>query len=96
MNPYLAMTVQLAAGIKGIEDSEKLDPPSEGDAYEGTGGFIPQNLRDAKDAMNGSKMLREALGEDVVNHYTRGAVWELDEFAKVVTDWELQRGFEQS
>ena len=96
MNPYLAMTVQLAAGIKGIEDSEKLDPPSEGDAYEGTGGFIPQNLWDAKDAMNGSKMLREALGEDVVNHYTRAAEWELEEFAKVVTDWELQRGFEQS
>jgi len=46
--------------------------------------------------MNGSKMLREALGEDVVNHYTRAAEWELEEFAKVVTDWELQRGFEQS
>jgi glutamine synthetase len=95
MNPYLAMAVQLAAGIKGIEDQEKLDPPSEGDAYAGTGGFIPQNLRDAKDALKASKMLREALGDDVVDHYTRAAEWELEEFAKVVTDYEIARGFER-
>jgi glutamine synthetase len=95
MNPYLAMAVQLAAGIKGIEDNEPLDPPSEGDAYEGTGGFIPQNLRDAKDTLKGSKMLRKALGDDVVDHYTRAAEWELEEFAKVVTDYEVARGFER-
>jgi len=95
MNPYLAMAVQLAAGIKGIEDNEPLDPPSEGDAYEGTGGFIPQNLRDAKDTLKASKMLREALGDDVVDHYTRAAEWELEEFDKVVTDYEIARGFER-
>ncbi len=95
MNPYLAMAVQLAAGIKGIEDNEPLDPPSEGDAYEGTGGFIPQNLRDAKDTLKASKMLRQALGDDVVDHYTRAAEWELEEFDKVVTDYEIARGFER-
>ncbi|MBL4751168.1 MAG: glutamine synthetase [Amylibacter sp.] len=95
MNPYLAMAVQLAAGIKGIEDKEPLDPPSEGDAYEGKGGYIPQNLRDAKDTLKASKMLREALGDDVVDHYTRAAEWELEEFDKVVTDYEIARGFER-
>ncbi len=95
MNPYLAMAVQLAAGIKGIEDKEPLDPPSEGDAYEGKGGYIPQNLRDAKDTLKSSAMLREALGDDVVDHYTRAAEWELEEFDKVVTDYEIARGFER-
>ncbi len=95
MNPYLAMAVQLAAGIKGIEDKEPLDPPSEGDAYAGKGGYIPQNLRDAKDTLKASKMLREALGDDVVDHYTRAAEWELEEFDKVVTDYEIARGFER-
>ena len=95
MNPYLAMAVQLAAGIKGIEDKEPLDPPSEGDTYEGKGGYIPQNLRDAKDTLKASKMLREALGDDVVDHYTRAAEWELEEFDKVVTDYEIARGFER-
>lgn len=96
MNPYLAMAVQLAAGIKGIEEGLELDPPSVGDAYEGTGGFIPQNLRDAKDALKGSKMLRKALGDDVVDHYTRAAEWELEEYDRVVTDYEIARGFERA
>ncbi len=95
MNPYLAMAVQLAAGIKGIEDKEPLDPPFQGDAYEGKGGYIPQNLRDAKDTLKASVMLREALGDDVVDHYTRAAEWELEEFDKVVTDYEIARGFER-
>ncbi|WP_136057799.1 glutamine synthetase family protein, partial [Candidatus Halocynthiibacter alkanivorans] len=60
MNPYLAMAAQLAAGIKGIEDAEKLAAPTVGDAYEGDTGFIPQNLRDARDALKGSQMLRAA------------------------------------
>lgn len=96
MNPYLAMAVQLAAGIKGIEDGLKLDPPTLGDAYEGTTGSIPQTLRDAKETLKGSKMLRAALGDDVVDHYTRAAEWELEEFDRVVTDYEIARGFERA
>ena len=95
MNPYLAMAVQLAAGIQGIEDGLELDPPVVGDAYEGTTGFIPQNLRDAMNSLKGSDMLRAALGDDVVDHYTRAAEWEIEEFDKVVTDYEIARGFER-
>jgi len=96
LNPYLAMAAQLAAGIKGIEDKMKLDPPTVGDAYEGNSGFIPQNLRDARETLKNSKMLREALGEDVVDHYCRAAEWELEEFDRVVTDYEVARGFERA
>ena len=96
LNPYLAMAAQLAAGIKGIEDKLKLDPPTVGDAYEGNSGFIPQTLRDARETLKNSEMLREALGEDVVDHYCRAAEWELEEFDRVVTDYEVARGFERA
>lgn len=96
LNPYLAMAAQLAAGIKGIEDKMELAPPSMGDAYEGEGGRIPSTLRDAKDALTASKMLRDAMGDDVIDHYTRCAEWEIEEFDRVVTDYEVARGFERA
>jgi len=96
MNPYLALAAQLAAGIRGIEEALTLDPPTVGDAYEGDTGFIPQNLRDAAAALKDSAMLRAALGDDVVDHYVRAATWELEEFDRVVTDYEIARGFERA
>jgi len=96
LNPYLAMAGQLAAGIKGIEEALELPPPAEGDIYQGETGLIPQTLRDAMHALQASTMLREALGHAVVDHYTRAAEVELEDFDRVVTDYEVARGFERS
>jgi len=97
MNPYLAQAAMLAAGIKGIEEKLALPPVFAGDAYEDkTSKHIPQNLRDAKEALHGSAMLRAAMGDDVIDHYTRAAEWEQEEFDRVVTDWEIARGFERA
>ncbi|WP_227367375.1 glutamine synthetase family protein [Halomonas sp. M20] len=96
MNPYLAMAAQLAAGLKGIEEKLKLDPPTEGNTYAGDTGLIPQNLRDAHAALKGSTMLREMMGDDVVDHYARAAEVEMEDFARVVTDYEIARGFERA
>jgi glutamine synthetase len=96
LNPYLAMAAQIAAGIAGIEEGLKLDPPFSGDAYEGDTGMIPQTLRDAHATLRGSAMLRAALGDDVVDHYARAAEWEIEEFDRVVTDYEVARGFERA
>ncbi|MDG2453804.1 MAG: glutamine synthetase family protein [Paracoccaceae bacterium] len=97
MNPYLAEAAMLAAGIKGIEEKLPLQPAFAGDAYEDTSSaHIPRNLRDAKEALHGSDMLRAAMGGDVIDHYTRAAEWELEEFDRVVTDWEIARGFERA
>lgn len=95
-NPYLAIAAQLAAGIKGIEERLELPAPAEGDNYDGETGLIPQNLRDAHDALKGSAMLREALGDDVVDHYAHAAQVEMEDFARVVTDYEIARGFERA
>jgi glutamine synthetase len=96
LNPYLAMAAQLAAGIKGIEDAAELEPPFKGDAYDGDVAQIPGTLRDAMGAMNGSTMLRAAMGDDVIDHYTRAAQVEIEDFDRVVTDYEIARGFERA
>ncbi|MFD2740306.1 glutamine synthetase family protein [Sulfitobacter aestuarii] len=97
LNPYLAQAVMLAAGIRGIEEKMTLAAPTKGDVYEDAkAGDIPQNLRSAVVNLRGSTFLREALGEDVVDHYTRAGEWELEEFDRVVTDWEIARGFERA
>ena len=96
INPYLALAAQIAAGVKGIEEALELVPPAKGDTYGGSSGMIPQNLRDAREALEGSAMLREAFGDEVIDHYCRAAGWELEEFDRVVTDYEIARGFERS
>ena len=96
MNPYLAIAAQIAAGIAGIENKLVLDEPAKGDVYQGDTKMIPASLREAKDALSASEMLKSAFGEDVVKHYCRAAEVELEEFDRVVTDWEIARGFERA
>ncbi len=97
LNPYLAQAAMLAAGIKGIEDKMELSPPTRGDVYEDAkAADIPQTLRAATETLRKSAFLREAFGDDVIDHYTRCAEWEQEEFDRVVTDWEIARGFERA
>jgi glutamine synthetase len=96
LNPYLAYAGLIAAGIKGLEEKLTLGPPFSGDAY-GRDELkdIPRTLRDAAATMNRSEMLREALGDKVVDHYVHTANWEQLEYDRRITDWELIRGFER-
>lgn len=96
LNPYLAIASQLAAGIKGIEDSLELAPPTKGDVYKSEADNIPTSLSAAAVTLQNSKMLRDAMGDEVIDHYVRAATWEQEEFDKVVTDYEIARGFERS
>ncbi|MEM7718908.1 MAG: glutamine synthetase family protein [Pseudomonadota bacterium] len=97
MNPYLACAAQLAAGLQGIEDGLKLAAPVKGDLY-GMAKIaeIPHTLRDATEKLRKSKMLRATMGDDVIDHYTRAAEVEQEAFDAVVTDHEIQRGFERA
>ena len=97
LNPYLALAAMLAAGIKGIEDKMVLAAPTRGDIYEDAKARdIPQTLRTATETLRSSTFLRDAMGDDVIDHYTRCAEWEQEEFDRVVTDWEIARGFERA
>ena len=98
LNPYLAFAALLAAGIAGIEGKNKLEAEFVGDAYGGDKSVreIPKTLRAAATALDRSAMMRSAFGDDVVDHYVRAAEWEQEEHDRVVTDWEVTRGFEQA
>ncbi|APE42514.1 glutamine synthetase [Sulfitobacter alexandrii] len=97
LNPYLAQAAMLAAGIKGIEDRMELAPPTKGDVYDDAkAADIPRTLRDATETLRRSDFLRQAMGDDVIDHYTRCAEWEQEEFDRAVTDWEIKRGFERA
>ncbi|PZO82239.1 MAG: glutamine synthetase, partial [Mesorhizobium amorphae] len=96
LNPYLAFAALIAAGLKGIDEELTLDAPFEGDAYAaGELPEIPRTLRDGIAALESSAMLREAFGEEVVEHYLHTARWEQLEYDRRITDWERHRGFER-
>ena len=97
LNPYLAYAALIAAGLDGIEAKRELEPAFVGDAYGGEGArAIPATLRDAARALDGSAMLRQAFGDDVIDHYVHAAWWEQAEYDRRVTDWEVGRGFERA
>lgn len=97
LNPYLAFAAQIAAGIDGIERGLELEAEFRGDAYTAEEvREIPKTLREAAEVLRQSRMLRDAFGEDVVDHYVHAARWEQAEFDRAVTDWELRRGFERA
>ena len=97
INPYLACAAQLAAGIAGMEEKLSLEEPVSGDVYHMHHiPEIPATLRAATETLRNSAMLRAAMGDFVIDHYTRAAEVEQETFDAVVTDWELQRGFERA
>ncbi len=59
-------------------------------------GSLSPHLREATDLMRGSKMLRAAFGDEIIDHYVHNAEWEQFEYDRRITDWELKRGFERS
>ena len=93
INPYLAMAASLAAGLDGIE--RKLAPalPTV-DAYAGDAPRLPRNLAAATQLFRESAMARRWLGDDFVDHFAATREWEVRQFEKAVTDWELARYFE--
>ena len=96
LNPYLAFAALLAAGLAGVEQKLELEGAYVGDAYLGKAlREVPKTLREATALMDGSKMLRDAFGDNVIDHYVHTAKWEQFEYDRRITDWELKRGFER-
>ena len=96
LNPYLAFAALIAAGLAGIDEQLDLQKPFVGDAYQAERlPEIPKTLREATETMARSKMLKAALGEEVIEHYVHTARWEQFEYDRRITDWELHRGFER-
>jgi glutamine synthetase len=96
LNPYMALSALIAAGLAGVDQGLELEPALVGNAYAATDRpRLPRTLREARDLFAQSELAREAFGEEVVAHYVHAADVELDAFESSVTDWERQRGFER-
>jgi glutamine synthetase len=96
LNPYMALSAIIAAGLHGVEHELELEPVFEGNAYAADEKpRVPATLRDARELFAQSAIAREAFGDDVVDHYVNAADVELAAFGASVTDWERYRGFER-
>jgi glutamine synthetase len=95
VNPYLALSAMIAAGLHGIERELPLEPRYEGNAYSSDKPRVPATLTAARDLFAASDVARAALGPEVVEHYLNNADVELRAFEAAVTDWERYRGFER-
>ena len=96
LNPYMALSSIIAAGLHGVDQGLELEPALEGNAYVAEDKpRVPRSLRDARELFASSKIARGALGDDVVDHYVNAADVELEAFGAAVTDWERYRGFER-
>ena len=95
-NPYLAYAGMIAAALDGIERQTDPGPLFEGDGYMAAElPRVPHSLRDAIAAFEASGLMREALGERVVEHLVHFARSEQAVFDKAVTDYERARYFER-
>ncbi|MGA3041098.1 MAG: glutamine synthetase family protein [Bryobacteraceae bacterium] len=93
INPYLAMAASLAAGLDGIERKLELPPPTV-NAYSGDAPPLPRTLAEATRLFRESRVAHEWLGAEFVDHYASTREWEVRQYEKAVTDWELARYFE--
>jgi glutamine synthetase len=98
-NPYLAFSVMLAAGLKGIEEDYPVPPPVEGNVFamspeerQARGiRTLPGSLGEAIALAENSDLLRKALGEHIFNSFIRNKKIEWDTYRASVTDYEVSR-----
>src|SRR5450755_270993 len=96
LNPYLALSAIIAAGLHGVDSQLELEPAYVGNAYLARDKpRLPSTLRDARELFAASDVARAAFGDRVVEHYVHAADVELAAFNATVTDWERLRGFER-
>jgi glutamine synthetase len=99
INPYIARATCYAAGLYGIEKEIEPPDPVRGDAGDGTSPdgtrrALPRTLAEASKLLSESRAAKEILGEEFVNHYVMTRDWEVRQYERAVTDWELKRYFE--
>lgn len=96
-NPYLAFSVLLAAGLKGIEQEYELPPEAEDNVWELTDGErramgfdpLPTSLDHALAVMERSELVAETLGEEVFAYSIRNKSEEVRRYRQQVTPFEL-------
>ena len=98
-NPYLAFSVILAAGLKGVREGYTLAPEADANLFEMNNDVLeklgitqlPQSLDAALRVMEESELVRETLGEHIFEWFLRNKRHEWREYKTQVTPYELTR-----
>ncbi len=95
VNPYLAVSGIIAAGLDGIKKKMVLEPAFKGNAYDSDSARVPATMPEALTLWEESAWVKEVFGAEVQSHYANMAKVEIAAYSKAVTDWELFRNFER-
>ena len=98
-NPYLAYSVLLGAGLKGIEEEYELPEAAVEDISALTSAErralghdpLPSSLHDAVRQMEESELMPQILGEQVFENFLRNKREEWQEYRRQVTPYEINR-----
>jgi glutamine synthetase len=101
-NPYLAFSLLLAAGLKGIEEGYELPAEAEDNVWELSDaerralGYsqLPASLDHAVSLMEESELVAQTLGEQVFNFVLLNKRQEWREYRAQVTPYELKSNLE--
>ena len=98
-NPYLALSVMLAAGMKGIENEYAPPAPVVGSVFEMSPQrrqalnikTLPSSLGEAIALAEQSELLPEVLGDHLFTSLIRNKEIEWEEYRSIITDYEIAR-----
>jgi glutamine synthetase len=98
-NPYLAFSLILAAGMKGVAEGYELPAEADANLFEIGDDVLaklgieqlPQSLADALRAMERSELVHEALGEHIFEWFLRNKRSEWRAYKTHVSNYEIER-----
>lgn len=96
-NPYHALAALLHSGAAGVEQGLELEPALSGNGYaDREARSLPTTLLDALGRFEASDFARDALGSTVYDHFQARAKREVELKLDAVSDWDLNRLFENA
>ena len=98
-NPYLAFSLVLAAGLRGISEAYELPAETRQNLHELHDHELtdlgveplPRSLGEALDVAEGSELVRTTLGDHIFEWFMRNKRAEWNEYQATVTPFELER-----
>ena len=98
-NGYLALAVQLAAGLDGIENEIDPGPPLDTNVWKLSDEerakigleVLPANLGEAVAELEANGTMREALGDHIFDHFVENKKGEWSDYVASVSEWEIEK-----
>ncbi|GKZ13224.1 glutamine synthetase [Haladaptatus sp. T7] len=102
-NPYLSLAAVISAGLEGIENDADPGKPVREDIYEFTDEkreeygitTLPGSLDEAVDALEEDDVIREGLGEHVVEKFIEAKRADYADYRVFVSNWEKEKYLEK-